>query len=158
MDAAVPVYTMSCGWCGTRFYVCRPHYRGQEYCDDLCRAAAEAANHRAASARYQRSLGDDGKQDRREQERARRQRKHAEEGAVADAGSRKLASEAECCLPAIPSVSVTNALATASGRKRDGDVQTGAGPDAEVAWPRCSAPAAVRSNLFLLVATSTRGG
>ena len=60
MDTSVPLYDLSCAWCAKRFYVCRRDYRGQQYCSDDCRQQGSAASHRQASARYVRSLGEEG--------------------------------------------------------------------------------------------------
>jgi hypothetical protein len=49
------------------FFVCRADYHGQEYCGDACRQRGCPAHHRASSARHQRSLGADGREDRRQQ-------------------------------------------------------------------------------------------
>lgn len=98
MDADVPVYELSCLWCVATFVVCRRDYRGHEYCGDECREHAAAASHRAASARYERSLGDDGKQDRRAQ-RLDRAAKRAEALVLPDAGSEEVAPRAECSPP-----------------------------------------------------------
>jgi hypothetical protein len=54
MDELV-FFELSCRQCGTRFHVCRPDYRGQTYCGDDCRDLAQAASHRLASAKHQRS-------------------------------------------------------------------------------------------------------
>ena len=66
MDKSVPLYEFKCAWCGRKFHVCRRDYKGQEYCGDECREQAQAASHRADVARHERSLGEEGKRDRRE--------------------------------------------------------------------------------------------
>jgi len=84
MDTSVPLYELICLFCADIFYVCPSDYQGHGYCGDACRKAAGAANHRASVARYERSLGEDGRRDRREKQRARRAHKRAEERAVPD--------------------------------------------------------------------------
>jgi hypothetical protein len=42
--------------CHKIFYVCRSCDHGRRYCSPLCRASARNLQHRAASARYQRTL------------------------------------------------------------------------------------------------------
>jgi len=38
MDTPIPIYALTCAWCVMTFFVCRPDYHGQEYCNDGCRA------------------------------------------------------------------------------------------------------------------------
>ncbi len=59
-----------CRWCRCFFYVCRPCFRGQAYCCDLCRAAARRENRRKAQQRYRQTLK--GKRAHREDENRRR--------------------------------------------------------------------------------------
>jgi hypothetical protein len=66
LDTSVPGYELTCFWCFATFFVCRRDYRGQGYCRKVCRKHAAAASHRLSSARYEQSLGDEGRQDRRE--------------------------------------------------------------------------------------------
>src|SRR5258705_8216010 len=93
MDTHVSGYELTCGWCATSFFVCRRDYRGQAYCGEVCGKHASAASHRLAAAKYQRSLGQEGRQDRREQRVAR---KRAKSVAVPDVASRKVALLADC--------------------------------------------------------------
>ena len=94
MDTSVPGYDLTCFWCFATFFVCRRDYRGQGYCRKVCRKHAGAASHRLSSARYERSLGDEGRQDRRER-RLIHAAKGAEAGALPDARSREVANRAE---------------------------------------------------------------
>ena len=99
MDTNVPLYALTCGWCSTRVVLCRRHFHGQRYCGEPCRRRGAAASHRLASARYQRSLGAEGRQDRREQWRERRAPKEAKSQALPDVSPQKVAEVAECPLP-----------------------------------------------------------
>jgi hypothetical protein len=119
MDATVPVYLLTCRWCCRRCYVCVDDYEGQEYCGAGCRAAAQAASHRASSARYVRSLGGEGKRDRRDDQRARRQRKAAESTAVADDGREEVALEGKWPALAMPIAPTPDAVEVAA-RSHDG--------------------------------------
>jgi hypothetical protein len=87
MDEFV-VFALVCGLCRRRFHVCRPDYRGQGYCTEVCSDLEKAALHRQATARHQRS--DEGRQDHAEQQRALMTRKRAEAQAVTDVVARKL--------------------------------------------------------------------
>lgn len=131
---AVPVYALSCAWCARVFFVCTHDYRGQGYCRDACRARGCAATHRSASARYQRSLGEEGRRDRRAHHRARvEQRKLAQTLALPDEASQEVARRLECALATSEDVAAVEAPPDAvAGRSCDGRVQGGAVPDDEV--------------------------
>ena len=92
---------LGCRRCGTPFFVCRKHYRGQSYCGDTCRAGARAASARAARRRHQRS--DAGRLDHRDRQRAYRTRQRAR---VMDHAPRTMASQQNLspprCAPAPP--------------------------------------------------------
>jgi hypothetical protein len=92
LNASVPVYELTCLWCVMTFFICRPDYRGQEYCGDDCRKHGYAANHRVASARHERSLGDEGKHDRRE----RRRDRAAKDAEVVASASYAVSSSTAC--------------------------------------------------------------
>src|SRR5262245_47024537 len=100
-DDRLSLYELRCLWCAGTYFVCRRDFRGQWYCSQACRVASQAANHRQASARYERSLGAEGRQDRRDLQRMRRIRKRAEIGAVHDEGREEVALEAKCSLSGI---------------------------------------------------------
>src|SRR5437868_9251385 len=94
------VFRLDCGWCGEGFVVCRPHYRGQGYCNKVCRKLEKAALRRLTNARHQRS--DEGRQDHAAHQRASKARKRAESEAMTDVGRQKVAPRAEWSAPADP--------------------------------------------------------
>jgi hypothetical protein len=63
---------IDCSWCGLRFCICRPCWRGQAYCSDECRSAGGDQSHRDAQRRYRRTSK--GRRAHREAERRRRMR------------------------------------------------------------------------------------
>ena len=71
----VPLYQIVCRGpgCGALFYVCRPCYRGQRYCRDVCRKAARREQERRSNERHQRTEW--GRLDHRDRQRAYRERK-----------------------------------------------------------------------------------
>src|SRR6266568_4236489 len=163
MDTSVPLYDLSCAWCANRFYVCRRDYRRQEYCSDDCREESSAASHRLACARYQRSLGPEGKQDRRDQWHARRIHKGAKAEALPDVASKKVDVLAECSSPASAKADVDGPPVDATGgRSTDGHVPTLAvaleqvdqGPSQP--WSRRAAQGAVAA--AIASTTRARGG
>ena len=66
----VRVREVLCGGCGRRFYVCQSCWRGQSYCSDACRDAAQGKAHRGAQRRYRRT--EKGKKAHRKGEKRRR--------------------------------------------------------------------------------------
>ena len=99
MDELI-VFRLGCGGCRKGFVVCRPDYRGQGYCNDACRELEQAAIHRRATARHQRS--DEGRRDHAAHQRASKARKRVESGAMTDVSRRKVASRAEWSAPDDP--------------------------------------------------------
>lgn len=92
MDELV-VFKLGCGRCGKGFVVCRPDYRGQGYCDEVCRKLEQAALRRLTNARHQRS--DEGRQDHAAHQRTAMARKRAEDEVMTDVGRQKVAPRAE---------------------------------------------------------------
>ncbi len=127
-DSSVPGYELTCPWCMTTFAICRRDYHGQRYCGDVCRKRAAAASHRLASARYERSLGDERKRDRREL-RLVRAAKNAEAAALTDGRSQKVALQAES--PASTAAQKTPRTVDEESQF-DGRVQSGAVTDSQV--------------------------
>src|ERR1051325_6521940 len=99
MDELV-VFALTCSYCWETFVVCRPDYRGQGYCTDVCGELEQTALRRLANARHQRS--EEGRQDHAEQQRALMTRKRAEAQAVTDVSRQKVAPCAEWFVPADP--------------------------------------------------------
>jgi len=62
-----------CCWCGAAFHVCRSCWRGQKYCSDDCRKAANLKSHRESQRRYRQT--EKGKKAHRFSENRRRERK-----------------------------------------------------------------------------------
>ena len=69
---SVLLIQIDCSWCGLRFCICRPCWRGQAYCSDECRSAGGDLSHRDAQRRYRRTSK--GRRAHREAERRRRMR------------------------------------------------------------------------------------
>src|SRR5713226_8603384 len=67
MDELV-VFELTCSYCGDKFVVCRPDYRGQSYCKDVCRKLEQPARRRLTNAKHQRS--EEGRHDHAERQRA----------------------------------------------------------------------------------------
>jgi len=67
MDELV-VFALTCSYCWKKFVVCRPDYRGQRYCKDVCRKLGPPALRRRANAKHQRS--EEGRRDHAEHQRA----------------------------------------------------------------------------------------
>jgi hypothetical protein len=82
------------------FVVCRPDYRGQRYCKDVCRRLGPPALRRRANAKHQRS--EEGRRDHAEHQRALVTRKRAEAQAVTDTSRQKVAPRAEWSAPEDP--------------------------------------------------------
>ena len=84
--------------CQKLFYLCRSCFRGQRYCSTECGTYARRLQHRAASARYQRSP--DGRRSHCEWQNAYRQRRRASRSSsptlVTDSSSISSATRASC--------------------------------------------------------------
>lgn len=95
--------TIQCKWCSRSFDVCRSCWRGQIYCCDECREAAQMASHRKAQQQYR--LTAKGKTAHRQAERRRRLRQHKKTMDDAsstphptyDTPSKKLTYPVGCC-------------------------------------------------------------
>jgi hypothetical protein len=77
----VELYLLQCRRCRTSFLLCRRCYRGQRFCSDPCRTAADRENRRRARRKYRESR--EGKEQHRDEEVRRRARKG---GGVGDKG------------------------------------------------------------------------
>jgi hypothetical protein len=88
MDELV-VFELTCSYCAKKFVVCRPDYRGQGYCKDVCRELEQAALRRLANAKHQRS--EEGRRDHAAHQRALVTRKRAEAQAVTDVSRQEVA-------------------------------------------------------------------
>jgi len=108
MDELV-VFELTCSYCAKTFVVCRPDYRGQGYCKDVCRELGQAALRRLANAKHQRS--EEGRRDHAEHQRALVTRKRAEAQAVTDASRQKVAFRAEWSAPDDPPMLTTSKVA-----------------------------------------------
>ncbi len=62
-----------CHWCGRTFYVCHRCWRGQAYCDEVCRLLARRGAHREAQREYRQT--EKGKGSHLQAERCRRRRR-----------------------------------------------------------------------------------
>src|SRR6266481_3858900 len=109
MDELV-VFALTCRYCGKTFIVCRPDYRGQGYCTDVCRDLEQSALRRLANAKHQRS--EEGRQDHAEQQRALVTQKRAEAQAVTDVSRQKVAPRAEWSASGDPPMLTTSEAAT----------------------------------------------
>src|SRR5262245_45248868 len=92
MDELV-VFALTCSYCRKQFVVCRPDYRGQSFCKEVCRELEQSALRRLANAKHQRS--EEGRRDHAEQQRTLVTRKRAEAQAVTDVSRQKVAPRAE---------------------------------------------------------------
>jgi len=108
MDELV-VFELTCGYCAKTFVVCRPDYRGQSYCKDVCRELEQAALRRLANAKHQRS--EEGRRDHAEHQRTLVTRKRAEAQAVTDVSRQKVAPRAEWPAPGDPPMLTTSKVA-----------------------------------------------
>lgn len=63
---------ISCKWCQQVFHVCQHCWRGQAYCSDTCRQAAQSESRRKAQQKYRQTQK--GKESHRQAERRRRMR------------------------------------------------------------------------------------
>ena len=61
---------MQCRWCGAIFCICQSCWRGQVYCCNECRRAAQCKAHREAQRKYRKT--EKGKKAHRESENCRR--------------------------------------------------------------------------------------
>src|SRR3954471_82664 len=117
MDEFV-IFELRCGRCLTTFFVCRPDYRGQVYCSAECSELEEAALHRAANTRHQRS--DEGRQDHAAHQRALVERKRAETQALTGEGRQEVAPRAQWSPPKGP-MSLTTSGPEVDGRANADD-------------------------------------
>src|SRR5262245_34844586 len=109
-------FALACRYCWRRFVVCRPDYRGQSYCTDICRELEQSALRHLANAKHQRS--EEGRRDHAEHQRALVTRKRAEAQAVTDVGRQKVAPHAEWSAPDDPPLLATSKAAV------DGEADT----------------------------------
>jgi hypothetical protein len=119
------VFELHCRRCLRRFFVCRPDYRGQGYCSTDCCELEQAALHRVANARHQRS--NEGRQDHAAHQRASAERKHAERQPLTGEGREKVALGAECLAPEDPFSLMTSDSAS-DGRTDADDIHGGCDP------------------------------
>ena len=81
--------------CSALFYICRPCYRGQRYCDPACRRITRQEQCRAANRFHQQSV--DGRRDHADHQRAYRQRRLVRK--VMDQGSAALPASGSIARP-----------------------------------------------------------
>src|SRR5215475_2646840 len=111
MDELV-VFELTCDYFTKKFAVCRPDYRGQGYCKDVCRELEQSALRRLANAKHQRS--EEGRRDHAQHQRTLMTRKRAEAQAVTDVSRQKVAPRAEWSAPDDPPM-LTTSKAAADG-------------------------------------------
>lgn len=128
--------------CRRAFVICRPHFRGQRYCSDVCRTKARRASLANAAKKYKKSLQDcpegavrdAAKAKHNTHQAASRERKKAKklrssDSADSDSG-RKIESEgvtAQSALAApvaVPPVQATPAFERHSNTRTDGAFRT----------------------------------
>src|SRR5262245_18578383 len=124
MDELV-AFELTCSYCRKTFVVCRPDYRGQSYCKDVCRELEQSALRRPANAKHQRS--EEGRRDHAEHQRALATRKQAGAQAVTDASRQKVALRAEWSAPDDPPTLTTSKVA-ADGEADADEIHGGHGP------------------------------
>ena len=150
------VFELVCGGCAGRFRVCRPDYRGQGYCNKVCRKLEQAALRRLTNARHQRS--DEGRQDHAAHQRTSMARKRSEGEAMTDVSRQKLAPRAEWSEPEDP-ISLATSVPAANGNTDADDLQGSDNPvgntDADVGYR--GARRAVVSGLAVALAAARAG-
>ena len=89
---------VECAWCGEKFALCGPCWRGQRYCPAPCASLARRAQQRRARRVHQTS--DEGREDHKERNRDYRRRRREQRMRVMDTASANLPEESTMCLPA----------------------------------------------------------